>query len=221
MIKFDYGIFPNIVIIEDLELINSLNNWNGILYLISQSKLTGDNFIELSLIFENKKSAEKSYKLFDENRKRHKTDEIIDIIFVEMKEGYKVFILLNMEILVEKVIPIHLKEWINPVYTNGIKPLFVSKKSKHFLMFKEYKKDNKEKFVYITHSYVDSIGKLVPITKKGFKIKNILILTEIEARENKMIKNYFVDNIEEECRYNKKMIFNSSEEENIKNVRSS
>lgn len=216
MIKFDYGISPNIIIIGDLEIINSLNNWNGILYLISQNKSTGGDFIELSLIFEDKKSAEKSYKLFDENRKRHKTDEIIDIIFVEMKEGYKVFILLNMKILVEKVIPIHLKEWVNPVYTNGIKPLFISKKSKHFLMLKEYKKDNKEKFVYITHSYVDSIGKPVPIIKKGFKIKNILILTEIEARENKIIKNYFVDNIEEECRYNKEMIFNSSEEENIK-----
>lgn len=216
MIKFDYGVSPNIMIIGDLELINSLDNWNGILYLISQSKLTDIDFIELSLIFENKKSAEKSYKLFDENRRRHKTDEIIDIIFVEMEEGYKVFILLNMKILIEEIIPVHLKEWVNPIYTNGIKPLFISKKSNHFLILKEYKKDNKERVVYITHSYINSIGNPVPIIKKEFKIKNILILTELEARENEMIKNYFVDNIEEEYKYNKEMIFSFSEEENIK-----
>lgn len=218
MIKFDYGTSPNMMIIGDIDLFDSLNDWRGILYKILQSRNGQKFFVDLALLFENKELAEKSYDLFDRNRKKYETDEIVDIIFVETENGYRVFILENMEKLIEKTIPTHLKKWVIPTYTNIVKPLTVLRKSKEFLMFKEYRKNNKKTSIRISHSYINSIGEPILILKKGFMIKNISILTEDEAKKNLMIKNYFIDDIngiKKECEENKKILFNISEEEKI------
>ncbi|MGL5366702.1 MAG: hypothetical protein ACRDAG_00085 [Cetobacterium somerae] len=216
MIGLDYGESPKFMIVGNFELINSLNNWEAILYLLqvdSEDKIISAN---ISLIFKNRESAEISCDLFRENIAKHKTSEIIDIIFVEIDEGYKVFITQNIEILIKNFLPSHLEPWVTPICTNRIKPLIFPKKSKEFLMFKDYKNQNKNKGINITYSYIGNFGKVTPISKEGFTSSNILVLTEKEAKENPITQNYFIENLEKEINSNKIIMSDLLEEEILK-----
>ncbi|MGL5751996.1 MAG: hypothetical protein ACRCXT_15800 [Paraclostridium sp.] len=213
MIELDYGESPKFMVIGNFELINSLNNWEAIYYLLQGDYDKEITSSSISLVFKDKNSAQISYDLFIESINKHQTSEIIDIIFVEIDEGYKVFIAQNPNVLIKNVVPSYLEPWVTPICTGMTKPLFFPKKSKEFLMFKNYKRQNKDSVIRVTHSYRGLLGRVIPISKEGFISNNILVLTEEEAREYPMIKSYFIKNIKKEIEKNKKIMFETSDEE--------
>lgn len=213
MIEFDYGVSYNIMVVGNIELINSLNNWEGILYLLGGDSENNINYAKISLLFKDKEFAQKSYNLFKENISMYKTSEIIDIIFVEISDGYMVFITQNMELLINKLIPSHLKSWVTPIFTSAVKPLTILRKSKEFLMFKKYIEQNKDTDISITHSYINFAGRPTLISKEEFIKNNIVVLTEEEAKKNPIVKGHFMDDREKEFDKNKNIMFDISEKE--------
>lgn len=216
MIEFDYGVAPHIMIVGNIELINSLNNWRGILYLRKADEKNNIDSIHISLLFKDKESAQNSYDLFKESIATYGTSEIIDIIFVETSNEYRVFITQNIELLKKRFLPYYLEEWVTPIYTNLIKPLTLTRKSEEFLAFKNYIKQNERGEIYITHSYVDFMRRINLVSKEGFIKTNIQVLTEEEAKKNSLLVGHFIDDIEKELDKNKKIMFDTQEEEVIK-----
>lgn len=192
MIGLDYGVKPNIMLIGDIEFPK----------LITDAVIMGVGYISIPLNSNDRTPLRVAFVFQDSIKGKEVMDRFLNWIkasndnmnafgldIIEKNDGsYLLCIYQEQELLLDRLMPKEIREWVNPLLPVVIHYKNIDKRSENYYMFKEACKFT-DCYIYAA----DTTGRLISINEYIVK-DNIKFYKEDEITEDSFLYSYKASN---------------------------
>jgi hypothetical protein len=163
----DYGVKPKMILVSDMEFQSELQaaNFTGFIYQFCPD-LSGELIpAEVGFRFENEEHAEKFlYSLIAWREKSAGNSKAVNMDFVELKDGdYTIVVSADMELFMDRMVPEHLRDRINPITMMASRSLRIIDQSGNFKQFRDKYIEGRR--IIVRYFMFDPDGKIRPSEK--------------------------------------------------------
>lgn len=190
-IGYDYGIKPFFMLVGDMEFSGLFTkaNCKGVLYIFEKSVHDEMYPVQLAFLFQNEEPAEKFMDtILRWVEKSNNDGDAVAIEFIEnSKGGYTLSISPEINRFVERMLPKHLKDKVNPIIMLQSHFKEIDTLGQNYLIFKNnYKKSENIGIGYV----IGTPTNIVKQSKKFFMKKEFHFFKEEDIPSNSMASAY-------------------------------
>lgn len=220
MIGLDYGVKPNIMLIGDIDFPKLITDSviAGVGYISIPSNSNDKTPLKIALIFQDGiKGKEVMDRFFSWIKASNGNMNAFGLDIIEKNDdSYLLCIYQEQELLLDRLMPKEIREWVNPLLSVVIHYKNIDKRSENYYMFKEACKFT-ECYIYAA----DTTGRLISINEYIVK-DNIKFYKEDEITEGSLLYSYKPSNTNSDVKdklFKRNNDFKLSESIRINNIK--
>lgn len=188
MIGLDYGVKPTIMLIGDIEFPQLITDAviAGVGYISIPLKSSDSTPLKIALMFQDRiKGTKVMNRFLDWIKSSNGNMNAFGLDIIEKNDGaYLLCIYQEHEVLLDRLMPKEVREWINPLLQVVVHHKIIDKRSEHYYMFKEACRFSE------CHIYgADKSGRLISVNDYIIK-DNIKFYKEDEVSEDSFLYSF-------------------------------